>query len=291
MQSETSGYTRLFTVLFMVIVMAITLVSGCRLIDGGGDDNNGPPAISTISGRVVKTGAPVTAQRGSDRPALLAADVTGDTGIVGAEVWLEDLASDPRFRTTTKASGTYLFTDVPPGEHRVIVKYTDPTTGKTMKKRSPGLQVTDTPAPVEAPDLVGEPALNVVTGQLRDAKGNYLPEGTVLTLWGETFTVGKDGAFTSPALPVSATEAEILVQLPGGNKITRFTAPFVSDVVPAFVELKVGAGENGNHAPAVVVSASASGKSVSKVNPGTVVTLVAVGSDADSGDQATLVPT
>jgi len=160
-----------------------------------------------------------------------------------------------------------------------------------MKTRSSGLQVADSPALIEAPDLIGEPALNVVIGQLRDAEGNFLPEGTVLTLWGESFTVGKDGAFTSPALPESASEAEILVQLPGGSNITSFTAPFVSDVVPVFVELKVGAADDGNHAPTVVVSASVAGKAVCKINPGTVVTLLAVGSDANSDDQAALVPT
>jgi len=40
----------------------------------------------------------------------------------------------------------------------------------------------------------------------------------------------------------------------------------------------------------VFVSASVAGKAVSKVNPGTVVTLLAVGSDANSDDQAALVP-
>ncbi len=287
MQSENSRFPRLFSVLFLAIIVAITFVSGCRLI-GVGDDDSAPAAVSTITGRVVESSDPAVSQRGSARPALLAEDITGAVGIAGAEVWLEDLASDPRYRTTSDASGTYRFSDVPAGSHRIIVKYVDPKTGKLMKRRSAALQVTDTPAVVEAPDLAAEPALNVVTGLLRDAEGNFLPEGTVLTLWGETFTVGKDGAFTSPALPASAGEAEIFVQLPGGNNTTSFTAPFVSDVVPAFVELKVGAGENGNHAPTVVVSASVAGKAVSKVNPGTVVKLVAAGSDVDSGDQAAL---
>ncbi|GAB4270201.1 MAG: hypothetical protein Kow0029_06830 [Candidatus Rifleibacteriota bacterium] len=288
MHRETAGFTRFLHVFLLVIVMVITLASGCRIIDFGGDDDSTYVGDSTISGRVVKPVVPVAAQRGNDRLALFAADNTGLVGISGAEVWLEDLVSDPRFRTTTNASGAYMFTEVPSGKHRVIVKYNDPATGKTMKTRSSVLQVTYTPALVEVADLAVEPALNVVTGQLRDAEGNFLPEGTVLTLWGETFTVGKDGVFTSPPLPESASEAEILVQLPGGNKPTGFTAPFVSDVVPAFVDLKVGAGNDGNHAPTVVVSASVSGNSVSKVNPGTVATLVAVGSDADSGDQAGL---
>ncbi|NLF96540.1 MAG: hypothetical protein GX569_07365, partial [Candidatus Riflebacteria bacterium] len=291
MKNETSGFTRLFALFLAVIIAAVALISGCRIIGGGdGNDYSGPAAVSTITGRVVKPAVNVAASRESERSAFSPADVIGSAGLAGAEVWLEDLASDPRFRTVTDASGTYLFTDVPPGEHRIVVKYIDQATGKTMKTRSAGLQVADTPALIEAPDLTGEAALNVVTGQLRDAEGNFLPEGTVLTLWGETFTIGKDGAFTSPALPESALEAEILVRLPGGSNVTSFTAPFVSDVAPVFVELKVGAADDGNHAPTVFVSASVAGKAVCKVNPGTVVTLLAVGSDANSDDQAALVP-
>ncbi|PKL43508.1 MAG: hypothetical protein CVV42_20165, partial [Candidatus Riflebacteria bacterium HGW-Riflebacteria-2] len=291
MKSDTSGSTRFFAILLVLFVAAVTLISGCHIFGGGGDDYSGPAAVSTITGRVVKPVANIATSRESERAELSAADISGSLGIAGAEVWLENLAADPRFKTVTDASGTYLFTDVPPGEHRVIVKYFDPATGKTMKNRSTGLKVADTQAMVEAPDLIGEPALNVVTGQLRDAEGNFLPAGTVLNLWGEPFTVGKDGTFTSPPLPESASEAAILVQLPGGNNISSFTAPFVSDVVPVFVELKIGAADDGNHAPTVYVSASVSGKAVYKVNPGTVVTLLAVGSDANSDDQAALVPT
>ena len=272
-----------------MLIIAVSLVSGCRILNlAGGDDSAGVAGSSTISGKVFKSSLPVATQRDSSRPALVAADQAGATGIAGAEVLLEGLASDPRYQKTTDASGTYRFTDVPPGEHWVIVKYNDPATGKTMKARSAGLQVTDIPTLVEAPDLAVEPALNVVTGQLRDAEGNFLPEGTVLTVWGEPFIVGRDGTFTSPALPASASEAEILVQLPGGNNLTRFTAPFVSDVVPAFVELKLGADESGNHAPAVVLTASVNGEAVTMVNPGTVVRFTAVGNDSDSADQAAL---
>ena len=66
----------------------------------------------------------------------------------------------------------------------------------------------------------------------------------------------QDGTFISPELPESASEAKIFVQLPGGSNKTNFTAPFVSDVAPAFVELIIGAADNGNRAPTVVVSAS-----------------------------------
>ena len=286
MENGTSGFTRLFAVLLMVVFAAVTFITGCRLM-GGGNDSDYSVAVATISGRVVNSSV-IASRRGSEAAALLADEVAGGTGVKDAEVWIEELVPDPRFKTATDASGTYVFADVPAGEYHIIVQYVDPVTGKTMKTRSAALQVNGSSALVEVADLVGEAVENVATGQLRDAEGNFLPEGTVLTLWGETFAIGKDGTFTSPALPKNASEAEILVKLPDGNTVS-FTTSFSSDVVPAFVELQVGADDNGNHAPAVVVTALVNGEAVSKVSPGALVTLRAVGSDDDSGDQSALV--
>ncbi len=93
------------------------------------------------------------------------------------------------------------------------------------KARSEVRNIGETSAVVVFDDLAGEPVKNVVTGQLGDADGNFLPPGTTLIIWGEVVEVVEEGRFTSPALPESALEAKIFVQLPGGNT-TSFTAPF-----------------------------------------------------------------
>ncbi|MEW6709132.1 MAG: carboxypeptidase regulatory-like domain-containing protein, partial [Candidatus Riflebacteria bacterium] len=286
MKIDTAGFTRLFVVFFVLIVAALTFSSGCRLIGFDNDDDNNAAGGTIIAGRVVKPAAAATVR--DDESALRHADLTGGTGVAGAEVWIEDLASDPRFRTITDASGTYLFTSVPAGDHRVIISYRDVGTGAAMKTRSAEINIDDTPELVKVPDLVGEAAINSVTGQLRDAEGNFLPSGTVLTLWGETFTVGQNGTFTSPPLPAGYEDAEIVVQLPGSGGKTSFVAPFTSDVVPAFVDLKVGSGVDGNHAPSVVLKAYSEGKMVVKVSPSSAVTLKASPDDADDGHRSNL---
>lgn len=94
-------------------------------------------------------------------------------------------------------------------------------------------------------------------------------------------------------MPDSYLEAEVLVQLPNGNGVFSFNAPFVSDLVPAFMHLTVGADpETGNTAPSVTLMAySADSELVSKTSSGNILTLVAIGADADSGDQAALIAT
>ncbi len=86
MKNETSGFTRLFALFLAVIIAAVVLVSGCRIIGGGGDDYSGPAAVSTITGRVVKPADNVAASRESGRSALSTADVSGNVGLAGAEV-------------------------------------------------------------------------------------------------------------------------------------------------------------------------------------------------------------
>ncbi len=79
------------------------------------------------------------------------------------------------------------------------------------------------------------------------------------------------------------------MQLPNGNGATTFSAPFVSDIVPVFVDLKVGGSqETGNHAPSVILQASQDGGIVNKVVPGSSVVLTAVGSDLDESDRTML---
>lgn len=204
---------------------------------------------------------------------LIASDAKG---VEGAEVWIEGLRDD-FYISATDPDGTYVFTNVPAGNHRIIIKYID-AANNVMKMRSGELQISQTQPVLAADDLTGKPAANVVTGQLRNAQGTFLPAGTILTLWGEIFRIGQNGTFTSPPLPDDFPEAEIVVRWFGTGAFTSFNAPFVSDVVPAFLELKVGADDKGNHAPTAVVSALVNGQMVSKVAPGALVNLVAKGS-------------
>ncbi|MBU1106261.1 MAG: SUMF1/EgtB/PvdO family nonheme iron enzyme [Candidatus Riflebacteria bacterium] len=283
-------YSRVLLATMLAIVLVLTLTPGCRLIPGGGDDSDGPSAAS-ISGKVLKSSVSGSMRSGV-KPKIAAADLAGFVAVPGAKVWIEDLADDLRYHTTSDASGSYVINSVPPGVHRVVTSFFSDGDQVTMKCRSAELKVADTPEVVEVPDMALETARNIVTGQLRDTEGNFLPENTVLTLWGETFKVGKDGSFTSPPLPDSYSEAEILVQLPAGNGISRFAAPFVSDIVPAFMDLTVGASlETENNAPSATLKAYSGTELVSKTNPGNILTLVAVGADADSGDQTTLTAT
>jgi len=279
------------TALLTFFIATFTIMSfGCRLLpDYGNDSQTNSIGVAAISGMIVKN-IPDNSRRPGSLPALVPADLSGTVAIANAEVWLESLSDVPGFRTTTDASGTYIFHNVPAGEYRVIVKYVDPETGLTMKNRSSQVSVSESPELVEAPDMVAKPAKNIVAGQLRDAEGNFLPEGTVLTLWGESFQVGPDGIFTSPPLPDSFLEAEIFVQSVAGKTPVSFSAPFVSEIAPAFVEFKIGTTTTGNHAPGVILSALVNDKPVTRVNPGTIVVIRAIGRDDDNGHKENLVP-
>ncbi|MBU1105716.1 MAG: carboxypeptidase regulatory-like domain-containing protein, partial [Candidatus Riflebacteria bacterium] len=255
--------------LTFILALTIFMSFGCRIIQFDGDGNENVTGSAVLSGRVIKSSV------SASKTIMAATDLSGSSGVANAEVWLEDLSTNPNFRTITDASGTYIFRNVPEGEHRVIIKYLDVTTGETMKSRSNPVIISATTEQITVPNISGEAARNIVTGKLCDTDGNPFSEGTVLRLWGETFYVGTNGIFISPPLPESALEAEIFVTLPGQTLEKSFKAPFVSRVAPAYLELEIGTTADGNTPPTVFLSASLDGKPVSRVNPGAVVLLTA----------------
>lgn len=265
-------FSRVTIAAVFVLLSVIALITGCRIFPGHDDEGYYPQVTATsMSGRI-----------------LVPADLAGYVDVASAEVWIEDLADNLKYHSRTNASGVYVINDVPPGPHRVITRLENGGLA-VMKNRSAEINVSETPGVVPVPDMPLLVAKNIVTGQLRDADGNFLPENTILSLWGETFKVGKDGTFTSPPLPKDFSSAEIQVQLPNGNGVTTFSAPFVSDIVPAFVDLMVGGSqETGNHAPSVILQAAQAGEISSKVSPGSSLVLTAVGSDLDASDRTML---
>ena len=138
-------------------------------------------------------------------------------------------------------------------------------------------------------DLLLVKATNIVKGQLKDSDGNPLPPGTKLSLWGEEFSIGENGTFVSPPLPDSVNQELIKVTLPDGTIMSDFSAPFVSGVVPAFVELNLDREtNNNNHAPSVVLKAFSNQEISSRVSPGGSLSIVAIGEDHDAEDQGFL---
>ncbi|MBF0410532.1 MAG: DUF5018 domain-containing protein, partial [Candidatus Riflebacteria bacterium] len=275
----------LYSFLFVTVVV-LTVIQGC----GGPSGSNlgvDIPSDSLLTGRIIKNSVAASFQ--SELGADIAANLAGRVGVPFADVWIEELADDMRFHTTTASDGTYLFSDVPPGTYRIIARYKDALTNLTMKCRSGAVNLSDAAGTVKISDQLVETARNVVTGRLLDAAGNALPVDTVLTLWGETFRVGQDGYFITPPLPDSYQISEIFVRLPGGKGTINFTAPFVSDVVPVFLDLTVEADPvTGNTPPSVSLIGRSDNKVVSKINPGAVLDMTAIGSDVDPGDKETL---
>lgn len=229
MVGEGHRFFRFTVAVVLIFLSVIALVTGCRIFSGSGGEVY-YPQTAPMSGSILVP-VDMASMRAAKSPALRPADLDGYVGVASAEVWIEDLADNPKYHTFTDASGTYVFNDVPPGQHRIVGRLE--SAGSTiLKMRSAIIEVVG--IPVLVPEMPLLLAKNIVTGRLRDADGNFLPENTILTLWGETFKVGKDGLFTSPPLPEYFSSAEIQVQLPGGSGTTTFTAPFVSDIVPGF---------------------------------------------------------
>ena len=191
-------FSRFTVAAVFLLLSVIALITGCRIFSDDDDELYYPQITAkSMSGRVLVPAAPASL-RPAKGAALRPADLAGYVGIANAEVWIEDLADNPKYHTRTNASGVYVINDVPPGPHRIVTRLENGDT-TVMKNRSAAIEVADTPGLVPVPDMPLLVAKNVVTGQLRDADGNFLPENTILTLWGEPFKVGKNGTLYQPA--------------------------------------------------------------------------------------------
>lgn len=236
-----------------VIVVLTLIVAGCG--GGGGGSKSEPIKVRTLSGTILAPVAPPA----SLQPSIASASVsvsgsilaaTGGYPVANAKVWLEGYSNVPA--QYTDASGTYKFVGVTADEHFVVASFD--YLGKTYKQRARAV-VQSGDVDVTVPNLSLEEATQILTGVLKDAAGNVLPAGTEMRLWGEEFTVDRDGTFETPALPASVNQAELLVKLPGSSDYTSFYGPFTGGTTPAFVEQTVLLPDSGNHAPSGVLIA------------------------------------
>ncbi len=269
---------------FIFIFVILAIIPGCRFLPGGDDDSlAGEWATTSLKGKVVQpSGNP------SIPATVRSADVSGAVGVSGAEVWIEELASDPRFHTTTDENGEFRFTNVPVGNYRIVSRYLDGAS-KIFKQRTTILPIKASSEGFEIGEIQLLSAVNIVTGQLRGPDGNFLPVGTTLSLWGEEFKIGENGRFVSPPLPNGVYDEEIKVKLPDGTTLSSFTASFISGVVPLFLDISlVAISDSVNNPPCVTLKAMSGAEIRSKVMPGNTISIIATGYDFDASDKGSL---
>ncbi|MBU1107645.1 MAG: InlB B-repeat-containing protein, partial [Candidatus Riflebacteria bacterium] len=239
--SRISKQFYLQTLFLLLVGIAITVV-GCRIGGGFDGDDESNQATVSLAGNILMPPDAIASLKLNTVLAgeqLLAAKLSGYVAAAGAEVWIEELPDFPH--EITDQNGNYEFKRLPPGNYHVIasLKKTD---GSFVKVRSAELEIELKSEKITAPDLGLAPANKVVAGVLRDADGNFLPPGTLLTLWGEKFYVGEGGAFTSPALPDDVETADIIVAQPIAGETSRptVTVQLLSTTEPTTVEIQVG---------------------------------------------------
>lgn len=165
----------------LLFVLGVTLV-GCRITGDFAQDPEAAAKTMTLAGKILSsTGTPASIQvnRNTSDAAIRAADLTGHLAIAGADVWLEEFPDMPHEKTDE--NGKYEFKNLPPGNYRVVARYKKPD-NTVLKVRSDSVEIKTQDEKATAPDLGLKPAAKVVTGVLRDADGNFLKPGTVLTL-------------------------------------------------------------------------------------------------------------
>jgi uncharacterized repeat protein (TIGR02543 family) len=235
--------------LFLLAVISITLAR-CRLTGNYPSDSN--PAGSTLSlnGAILIPAdaySSIRATENQPEAGIRAATLNGNLPIAGAEVWIEELPTQPH--EFTDKDGKYSFKGLPTGNFRVIARFKK-ADNTVMKVRSEVIEITNQSEKASVPDLSLKPANKVVTGVLRDADGNFLKPGTVLILWGERFEVGENGMFTSPPLPDDVDEAALLLYQPGQSTKTMPSLPvqFFATDRPTTVDLQMS-GKNSQFKP------------------------------------------
>lgn len=115
-------FSRFTIAAVFVLLSVIALITGCNIFSYDSDESVTHQATATsMSGRILVPADP-TSIRPAKGAALRPADLTGYVGIANAEVWIEDLADNPKYHTLTNASGVYVINDVPPGSHRIVTR-------------------------------------------------------------------------------------------------------------------------------------------------------------------------
>ncbi|MFZ2961202.1 MAG: hypothetical protein WA705_30345 [Candidatus Ozemobacteraceae bacterium] len=158
-----------------------------------------------------------------------------------ADIWLEDR---PDLISRSDASGSFSLENVPLGLQTLVTCLHGTGSRSTYKTRIKTLVVLadrNSISPeisLAALEITLVPAKNYVTGRLLNPDGSAFQAGVRMSLWGETFSVASGGYFTSPPLPDGIATATIFV---AGTTLTdpiHIMAPFVSDVTPAYLEIR-----------------------------------------------------
>lgn len=270
MSAETGTFSRYRIIFGLVVAVCVSALIGVGC--GGGSSVSSINILNTLSGRVLDESAPASVRAAGTL-----------VGVPGAQVWIEDLAADALFHTVSGENGEYAFHGVPEGPHRVVAKFTDASGVKKARSYAVVVPIGAETTVVES--LVLEQAKNYVIGILRDTNGAYLPYGSVLRLWGEAFTIGRNGTFTSPPLPEGIYEEFILVQTGLAGQVSVITAPFVSAVMPAFMDLRIDmTGSSANHPPSGTLIARNATGIASSTGVGGTLSITANGYDPDVGE-------
>jgi len=264
-----------------VIAVLALIIAGCG--GGGGGGSSEPIKVRTLSGTVYAPVAPPASLQPSigSGSQLLSGSLlaAGGSPVANAKVWLEGYRDVPA--QYTDASGTYKFIGVTADEHFVVSSFE--YLGKTYKQRVRAL-VQSSDVDVIVPLLSLEEATKTLTGVLKDSAGNVLPAGTEMMLWGEVFTIGSNGSFSTPALPTSISQAQLFVKLPGATAFTGFYGPFTGGSTPAFIEQTVLPPDSGNRAPSgVLLARNTAGIETVKCATGEQLNLSLTSYDADTG--------
>ncbi|HNV71527.1 MAG TPA: carboxypeptidase-like regulatory domain-containing protein, partial [Candidatus Ozemobacteraceae bacterium] len=193
---------------------------GCSIFGGDSDGGTfaGTVDTRTVTGRVL---AP------DDAPQNITADSirAAFAGRAGIKVALEEL---PNISDDTDENGVYVLENVPVGGPYHVVAWLEPG-GQPYRVRSVTITADgDSSVAITVADLQLAKANRVVNGKLVNSTGAALPANTKMWLWGKEFFLGDKGLFTSPALPETATQAQIIVDETATTRRYTFTAPFVA---------------------------------------------------------------
>jgi uncharacterized repeat protein (TIGR02543 family) len=228
--------TRLAFLIFAFIGTLLLLTPGCRIFNGPDQSGDGGTPVS-LSGQIL---VPANADAASS---LRFAAAAQNVPAAGADVWIEELPDLPH--QTADLQGRYTFAGIPAGNYHIVAGFR--TAGNRLfKGRSQLLAAAMQTQELAVPIMLIAPARKTVYGILRDAGGNFVAPGTILTIWGERFAVGEAGRFISPALPENVATATMMIFSSPQNPaafIPTVQLQFFSGEAPTTVELQL-AGEN-----------------------------------------------
>ncbi|MFZ2960997.1 MAG: Ig-like domain-containing protein [Candidatus Ozemobacteraceae bacterium] len=250
-------------VLAPVLFCAVLTLGIIGCFDSGSSDNVAGPTTTTLSGRLLLP---------SSESASRHADSIATSPAAYADVWLEDR---PDIVARSDAAGSFSLGNVPLGRQILVACLRGTGGGITYKGRISTLVALPDPTSfssemsASALEVTLASARNYVTGRLLNPDGTAFAAGVRLSLWGETFSVASGGYFTSPPLPDGIATATIFVAGTTFTEPISIMAPFVSDVAPAYLEIRFAErGYNPQTTPCAALSSWKAGIQSNKCSMG-----------------------